>query len=260
MAFNVSNILSQPFWLATLGLYLAAWITATVSSAIYGAGSYIYWEVAYFFLLFLGVGYTVASDTLSSYRLVVLVYVSVGIVYATSAAATTVGLFASAATAASVGFMVMTALLFAWAFFIGLNNETFSPSKSVLPTTMQQATREASFKTPLQVRQEALQQQQEQPRVLEVKPSVETMSSEAPGAPSVSGGALEVVPDVLYAYKAQAMYAYTASVDDPNELSFGKGDVLEIVDNQGKWWQAKKADGSIGIVPSNYLKLLENKE
>jgi hypothetical protein len=38
----------------------------------------------------------------------------------------------------------------------------------------------------------------------------------------------------------------TASPDDPNEISFSKGEILEIVDKQGKWWQAKKADGSIG--------------
>lgn len=38
----------------------------------------------------------------------------------------------------------------------------------------------------------------------------------------------------------------TASPDDPNEISFTKGEILEIIDKQGKWWQAKKEDGSIG--------------
>lgn len=38
----------------------------------------------------------------------------------------------------------------------------------------------------------------------------------------------------------------TASPDDPNEISFVKGEILDILDKQGKWWQAKKTDGTIG--------------
>ncbi|KAJ7664942.1 hypothetical protein B0H17DRAFT_1211092 [Mycena rosella] len=70
-----------------------------------------------------------------------------------------------------------------------------------------------------------------------------------------SGGGVDAQPD-NYLYKAKALYAYTASVDDPNEISFAKGEILDIVDKQGKWWQAKKADGSVGIAPSNYLQII----
>jgi hypothetical protein len=38
----------------------------------------------------------------------------------------------------------------------------------------------------------------------------------------------------------------TASPDDPNELSFSKGEMLDILDKTGKWWQAKKSDGTVG--------------
>lgn len=59
-----------------------------------------------------------------------------------------------------------------------------------------------------------------------------------------------------YSYRAKALYNYTASADDPNELSFNKGEILDIVDNSGKWWQAKKSDGTTGIAPSNYLLII----
>ncbi|KAG7099761.1 hypothetical protein E1B28_001574 [Marasmius oreades] len=75
-----------------------------------------------------------------------------------------------------------------------------------------------------------------------------------PGAPlpeqSSSPGAETVT------YKAKALYAYTASPDDPNEISFTKNEILDIVDKQGKWWHARKGDGAAGIAPSNYLQII----
>ncbi|KAG6897956.1 hypothetical protein C0992_008346 [Termitomyces sp. T32_za158] len=59
-----------------------------------------------------------------------------------------------------------------------------------------------------------------------------------------------------FLYKAKALYAYTASPDDPSEVSFAKGDVLDIVDKNGKWWHTRKPDGKIGIAPSNYLQII----
>jgi hypothetical protein len=38
----------------------------------------------------------------------------------------------------------------------------------------------------------------------------------------------------------------TASTDDPNEISFAKGEIMDIIDKNGKWWQARKEDGMLG--------------
>lgn len=75
----------------------------------------------------------------------------------------------------------------------------------------------------------------------------------SPGNPSSQDGTQPTEP---FTYRARALYAYTASPDDPNEISFAKGEVLDILDKQGKWWQAKRADGTVGIAPSNYLQVL----
>ncbi|KAF8132174.1 hypothetical protein K438DRAFT_1998590 [Mycena galopus ATCC 62051] len=55
-------------------------------------------------------------------------------------------------------------------------------------------------------------------------------------------------------YSVTALHDYLADPDDPFEISFSKGDVLDIVDQQGKWWWVIKADGTVGMAPSNFLR------
>jgi SHO1 osmosensor len=77
-------------------------------------------------------------------------------------------------------------------------------------------------------------------------PSTPLMSNAVP--PGGGGAAVGNDPEAPgnYAYKARALYAYKASPDDPAEISFAKGETLDIVDNNGKWWQARKEDGTTG--------------
>ncbi|KDE05572.1 hypothetical protein MVLG_04067 [Microbotryum lychnidis-dioicae p1A1 Lamole] len=93
-----------------------------------------------------------------------------------------------------------------------------------------------------------------------------SLSVNGPGMHSAATPSLGGAPSLLdgqsvdFAQKARALYSYTASPDDPNELSFTKGEILDITDTSGKWWQARKVDGQgpklVGIVPSNYLALV----
>ncbi|KAI9220600.1 hypothetical protein BC828DRAFT_438805 [Blastocladiella britannica] len=60
-----------------------------------------------------------------------------------------------------------------------------------------------------------------------------------------------------YTYRAKALYAYTADAADPQEVSFAAEEVLEVANPHGnRWWQVRKANGTAGIAPSNYLQLL----
>ncbi|ORZ18688.1 hypothetical protein BCR42DRAFT_490019 [Absidia repens] len=62
-----------------------------------------------------------------------------------------------------------------------------------------------------------------------------------------------VSPHAEFKIPVVALHAYGANPDDPNELSFEKGEILYVHDKKGSWWQAKKSDCTVGMIPSNYV-------
>lgn len=75
------------------------------------------------------------------------------------------------------------------------------------------------------------------------------------------GGTLELYSDAgeeSFPYTAQTLYRYQADEDDAYEISFEQGEVLKVSDIEGRWWKAKRSNGETGIIPSNYVKLIED--
>ncbi|XP_005991236.1 SH2/SH3 adapter protein NCK1 isoform X2 [Latimeria chalumnae] len=59
----------------------------------------------------------------------------------------------------------------------------------------------------------------------------------------------------------QALYPFSSSNEE--ELNFEKGEVMDVVekpDNDPEWWKCRKVDGQVGLVPKNYVTVIQNSE
>ena len=63
----------------------------------------------------------------------------------------------------------------------------------------------------------------------------------------------EVICNVVTLYRYQSQ--------SPEEMNFEKDERLEIVEQpetDPEWWKARKSDGTLGLVPKNYVKIVDN--
>ncbi|KAH7588823.1 SH3 domain [Nakaseomyces glabratus] len=64
--------------------------------------------------------------------------------------------------------------------------------------------------------------------------------------------------DESFPYRVKALYSYEADSADAYEMSFEQGEILMVSDIEGRWWKAKKESGETGIIPSNYVTIIDN--
>ena len=68
-----------------------------------------------------------------------------------------------------------------------------------------------------------------------------------------------VLSQKYFIHGVKAKYNFDSG--NPDELSFVPGEVMDIIDKpqlDPEWWEAMKADGSVGLIPYNYVYTLEN--
>lgn len=92
---------------------------------------------------------------------------------------------------------------------------------------------------------QTLAQQQQQQSIQQPATSSATPAPTAATPQNAAALAASMKPP----FEMKASFSYSASADDPNEISFVKGEIMTILDNSGKWFNARKQDGQEGIVP-----------
>ncbi|KAF9579073.1 Transmembrane osmosensor [Lunasporangiospora selenospora] len=221
------------------------WFITFIAACTIGSFIRLVW-VNIFFNLFvlLGAVLAVATNAVHNYRLVILTFLggTLSITFTCIDSMVTPGSFGgSKFSAAAAGLIFQSIVLIFWIFYFGSEDDSM----------VKRSVTGFSFPIPTGGNNAAANGVA---HAAGVSPSPHARPAVV--GPDGNLNAVVVSPTSEYTYKARALYSYEANPEDRNEISFVKGEVLDIVDNKGKWWQARKQDGTVGIAPSNYLQLI----
>ncbi|PKS09511.1 hypothetical protein jhhlp_004128 [Lomentospora prolificans] len=282
---NMSNIIGDPFALATISISVLAWLVSFIGGVIAqiqvdvarNFPPFAWWSIVYIFFLIIGIFVIVASDTIQTYHVAVVGYLAAGLILSSSSVNFLIFNSLGSFQATAAGFILLSMVQIVWIFYFGsapsavprayLDSFALTKESTMSRQPMNgyggMARPETSTSVqPPQMYTSAQLNGFENPSPVAGMTSVTRTSTIPPAygngaAPKPSSGAdTEVVPPTEYPYRAKAIYSYEANPDDANEISFSKHEILEVSDVSGRWWQARKENGETGIAPSNYLILL----
>jgi len=252
---DVGLIIGNPFFLATLGLAVIGWIITFAGAAAALTRGLPWFLIFYELFLIIGIAVAITTDSIRYYRLVIVAFLAASVPGLYGLIDGHINSIFSSYQAFAAGSIFLSIVTFIWIFAFGseegslISNtiNSFTVNKSTTTTARDSIHPNGGFTNHAPVGPVG-------PVGLIGPGNIQMMPSPAPDLQNST--TVVVSPNADYAYSAKALYEYQANPDDPNELSFSKGEVLDIVDNKGKWWQARKTDGTIGIAPSNYLQII----
>ncbi|CAO3635704.1 unnamed protein product [Cunninghamella blakesleeana] len=271
-----ANLVDNKFLLGTTVLHFASWVIAFGGLCGIGGHRYLgasWWIIIFELLLYLGIVYLILTDLLHQYRLVVLAFLAVSISYITEELAKAIGLtydyYRSSGGAIAAGYIIIIIIQFAWIFAFGSDPQSYigelvktnhNSVQQQPPTQQQQQQQQAFQQQPIELTSDkTAYEMSNSPTTTNnnnnntINTNISNNNNSHQGSPALSHPSAVNSPVLEYKERVEALHDYTASPDDPNELSFERGEVLEIVDRRGNWWQARKSDGTVGIIPSNYF-------
>ncbi|PHH77141.1 hypothetical protein CDD80_909 [Ophiocordyceps camponoti-rufipedis] len=287
--FRLGNIMGDPFALATTSISALAWLITFISCIISQVQPtprdetpfppFAWWAVVYSFFLIGGIFVVVASDAVHTYHVAITGYLAAGLVLVTSGVNSLVYSKSGAREAAAAGFILLSILVIIWILYFGstpsatprafIDSFALAKDSSAMQGQPMNAYGSGRPETSNSV----------QPPQMYTSAQLNGFENSSPignvsqvNGPRNSTGPMgfasttqqhhtksndvEVVAPTEYPYQAKAIYSYEANPDDANEITFVKHEILEVSDVSGRWWQARKQNGEIGIAPSNYLILL----
>ena len=263
--FNTDHVIGSPFFLATLSLAVIGWFIAFISSIAADAqdnnfSHFAWWAIIYQLFVIIGVAVQVLFGTIENYKLATCAFLASALSFTTSTCNALIYSGRSSYQAAAAGHIFLSIVNIVWILYFGSTNEamphawidSYSLSKGPAVPGGPRPASNAIYPT------SKYGSPYPRTNVENAQSSINGMTSPlAATSPPIARDTPSVIPtDLQYNYRAKAIYSYEANAEDPNEISFNKGEVLEVADISGKWFQAKNAKGDVGIAPSNYLNLI----
>ncbi|KAK5112733.1 High osmolarity signaling protein sho1b [Meristemomyces frigidus] len=121
--FSLSNIFGDAFSLATIGIALAGWLIAFVSSIIANIGgpypNYSWWALAYMFCVIMGIIVAVGFDAIYTYHVAIVGFLAAGMVFTTSSVNSLIYYDSGSKEAAAAGFILLSMVSIVWIFYFG---------------------------------------------------------------------------------------------------------------------------------------------
>ncbi|KAJ8653263.1 hypothetical protein O0I10_011111 [Lichtheimia ornata] len=247
-------MLNNPTIHASAGLAAIGWLIMFIGACAAHARGGAWWVIVYQLLFLIGFYVVISRSLIKQYRFAILTFLAIGITMLTQLLGAFVGSSNGAAQASAAGSCILIIMQYFWVFVIGSEEDSgvyrwiFGQTHHN-PTATGIATPAPFYETKSAYSDEVYSQQPQKNAPYQPS-SDEAIAHDSPmnNESSVNGSA-KMARD-----EARAIHAYRANPEDPNEISFEKNEVLEILDRHGNWWQARKYDGSTGIVPSNYVR------
>ncbi|RKF77704.1 High osmolarity signaling protein sho1 [Golovinomyces cichoracearum] len=123
---SLSNVLGDPFALATVSIALLAWLISLIGSVIATAEklssdfpNYSWFALAYMFCCILGVFVVIASDNIQTYHIAIVGFLACGLVLTTSSINSLIYSSNGAREAVAAGHILLSMINIIWIFYFG---------------------------------------------------------------------------------------------------------------------------------------------